>query len=253
MAELGNLDRRQALVVIGGLGAAVVATACGSDKPATTGAGQAASTSLPTTAGAGASCALAPEVTQGPYFLTDHPEASNLVGDRKGVPLALLLTVQNTACKPISGAKVDIWHCDAAGEYAGISGGAGAGGPPPRGAAGGDVAATRGNAKMWLQGYQTAGSDGTVKFDTIYPGWYMGRAVHIHMKVFVGGSAVHTGQLFFPDDLSATLFKNSPYRGNPDTLNSRDGIFASAGSAALVTPTPSGAGYSAKAVLVVKS
>ncbi len=227
MPDFSDLDRRQALVVLGGLGAAVVVAACGSDSSTDTGAGQEGSTpttaAATTAAGSATSCTLAPEVTQGPYFLTDHPQAANLVGDRKGVPLELVLTVVNEACRPISGAKVDIWHCDAAGEYAGVSGmasaggsGAGAaptgagppGGPPPSrgpggappgggGGGGGDAAATRTNSNMWLQGYQTTGADGSVRFSTIYPGWYAGRAVHIHMKVFVGSSAVHTGHSSF--------------------------------------------------------
>jgi protocatechuate 3,4-dioxygenase beta subunit len=248
MGDPQQFDRREALAIIGGLGVALVAIACGS------GSSDSASTST-TAAGSttgGTSCALAAEATQGPFFLTDHPKTSNLVGDRKGTPLQLTMTVVDAACRPISDAKVDIWHCDAAGEYGGISGGGAGGAPPPGGGVGGS-AATRGNKDMWLQGYQTTGAGGTVKFSTIYPGWYPGRAVHIHLKVYVGGRDVHTGQLFFPDQLSAAVFKNAPYKGNPDTVNSHDFIFSSAGSAALLTPTQSGSAYVATAQLVVKT
>jgi hypothetical protein len=73
------------------------------------------------------------------------------------------------------------------------------------------------------------------------------------MKVFAGGNAVHTGQLFFPDALSASLFRHSPYRGDPDTVNNADGIYRSAGSAALLAPAASGSGYAASAQLVVRA
>jgi protocatechuate 3,4-dioxygenase beta subunit len=267
--SLEPIDRRKALVVLGGMGVAVITAACGSDSTKSSPASTTAAVPGPSSSSAAVSCALAPEVTQGPYFLTDHPQASDLVGDRKGAPLALTLAVVDAACKPISDAKVDVWHCDGAGEYAGVGGAASAGGsgvgaapagggppgggPPGGGGAGGSAAATRTNTKTWLQGYQATGADGSVRFDTIYPGWYAGRAVHIHLKVYVGGSAVHTGQLFFPDDLSTTVFKASPYRGDPDTLNSGDSIYRSAGSAALLAPVQAGNGYTAKAQLVVKT
>jgi protocatechuate 3,4-dioxygenase beta subunit len=254
------LDRRQALTLFGAGGIALVAAACGGGGDSgnraaatSTTTGATTSTTAATAAGTAASCALAPELTQGPYWLTDHPEASDLVQDREGTPLQLKLQVVDTACRIVSGAKVDIWHCDADGTYAGVGGstGGGPGGPP--GAGGGSAAATRTSSANWLQGWQTAGKDGSATFKTIYPGWYQGRAVHIHMKVFVGGSEVHTGQLFFPDDLSRSVFANAPYNGPQDTLNSRDNIFSSAGNAALITPTTSGNGYVATAQLVVKA
>jgi protocatechuate 3,4-dioxygenase beta subunit len=251
-----QITRREVLGLVGGLGLALV-PACSpeSESPMAAGSSEAtsgtAAATAPATAGGGtATCTLASEVTQGPYWLTDHPEAANLVQDRQGVPLALTLTVVDTACRPMGGAKVDIWHCDANGDYAGVGGGTG-GGPP--GGGGPDAAATRTSSENWLQGYQTAGADGSVTFNTIYPGWYSGRAVHIHLKVFVGGNDIHTGQLFFPDELSKAVFANSPYRGDPDVLNSADSIFRSAGSAALLAPTKSGPGYATSAQLVVQT
>jgi protocatechuate 3,4-dioxygenase beta subunit len=248
-----EITRRQVLGMVGGLGLALV-PGCSPDSGSGSGSG---SGSEPTTTGtaastagaaagpsaaAGTTCNLASEVTQGPFWLTDHPEVADLVQDRQGVPLTLTLTVVDTACEPVGGAKVDIWHCDATGDYAGVGAGGGTGG-----------AATRTSSENWLQGFQTAGRDGSVTFRTIYPGWYQGRAVHIHLKVFVGGDEVHTGQLFFPDDLSRTVFANAPYRGEPSTLNSEDGIFTAAGSAALLAPTKSGSGYAASAQLVVRT
>jgi protocatechuate 3,4-dioxygenase beta subunit len=256
-----SLTRREALAAMGTLGLAVVAgcsSGSSSDsasrdrrstntRPGTTAAGSTGS-AAPAAPAAGTTCTLAPEVTQGPFYLTDHPNTSNLVQDRPGRTLALTLTVVDTKCAAVAGAKVDVWHCDATGVYGGIGNGTG-GGP-----GGGDFgAARRGTPDTWLQGYQTTAADGVVRFTTIYPGWYPGRAVHIHMKVFAGGSSVHTGQLFFPDAMSATVFQKSPYRGAPDTTNRADSIFTSAGSAALLAPQPTGDGFTATAQLVVRT
>jgi len=246
VSEIGRpehaLDRRQALGLIGGAAVAVFAVSCSGASSK-----KAAAPTSSTSAGAGAvtRCTLAPEVTQGPFWLTDHPQASNLVQDRKGTPLQLWLTVVDQECHAVPAAKVDVWHCDAAGTYAGVGGGAM--GPPP----GSGGAATRTSAETWLQGYQVAGGDGAVTFATIYPGWYTGRAVHIHVKVFVGGREHHTGQLFFPDQLSERVFAAAPYRGRQDTLNNQDSIYRDAGSAAVLSPQRQGDGYNATAQLIV--
>lgn len=242
-----RLDRREALGLLGGGAVALALGAC-----STGGRDSARRAATPTTNGpvgtaAGqTTCTLAPEVTQGPFWLTDHPEASDLVQDRRGVPFDLTLTVVDQSCRPINGAKVDVWHCDAGGAYAGI--GSGPGGP---GGPGG--AASRTSPANWLQGYQVTGPDGTVHFKTIYPGGYPGRAVHIHMKVFVGGAEHHTGQLFFPDDLSKQVFRDAAYRAAQHTPNAQDSIFRDAGSAALLGPQPSTPGYSATAQLGVRA
>jgi protocatechuate 3,4-dioxygenase beta subunit len=252
-----SLGRREALGLLGGVTLTAVLAACGSSKsssgtPSTvsddsgsTGTG----TSPSTAAGSVTSCNLAPEVTQGPYYLADHPETSDLVQDRPGTPLALALTVVGANCEPIEGAKVDVWHCDAAGEYGGIEGSNGG----PAGGGGGGGAATRGNPDTWLQGVQTTDANGAVNFSTIWPGFYPGRTVHIHLKVFVNGTDLHTGQLFFPDEMNAAVLANSPYGGAPTMTNDDDSIFREAGSAALITPTKAGAGYTASAQLVVSA
>ena len=100
-----------------------------------------------------------------------------------GTPLALRLTVVNAStCKPIKGAAVDIWHADAAGAYSGEQ-------------SNGTVGRT------FMRGIQRTDARGLARFDTVYPGWYTGRTVHIHVKVHVGGNVIHTGQLFFNDAL----------------------------------------------------
>ena len=82
-----------------------------------------------------------------------------------------------------------------------------------------------------MRGHQKANSKGVARFDTIYPGWYRGRTPHIHLKVHVGGDVVHTGQLFFPDRISAAVYRKAPYRSNgqADTTNANDNIYVQAG------------------------
>jgi len=97
--------------------------------------------------------------------------------------------------------------------------------------------------------------NGVVNFTTIYPGWYQGRAVHIHVKVHVGGNVVHTGQLFFPDALTDRVYRAAPYRvrGNPDTTDTADAIYRNGGSRSLLHPVRSGSGYVGSMVMGVQT
>ena len=166
-------------------------------------------------ANAPAACVLTPELTEGPYFLSGDKLRRNISEKRPGRPLTLNLSVLDSAtCKPIAGAAVDIWHCDAGGTYSGVSG----------------------NSGRFLRGIQKTNAQGIASFDTIYPGWYQGRTVHIHVKVYVGGNVVHTGQLFFPDTLTDAVYRKAPYsgRGTRTTRNVGDQIFASGGAASVL-------------------
>ncbi len=105
-----------------------------------------------------------------------------------------------------------------------------------------------GASSRYLRGHQKTNSKGVARFDTIYPGWYRGRTPHIHLKVHVGGDVVHTGQVFFPDRISAAVYKKSPYRsrGQADTTNSSDNIYDGAGgsrSRVRLARRSSGRGY----------
>jgi protocatechuate 3,4-dioxygenase beta subunit len=149
----------------------------------------------------------------------------------------------------VSDAAVDVWHCDAGGVYSGFgqaSTGGGGGGP------GGSQSPT--DDQTFLRGTQVTDANGLGEFQTIYPGWYRGRAVHIHMKVHVGGSVVHTGQLFFDDDLTDQVYQSTPYssHGTRDVRNESDNIFRSAGAAsAVLVMTPSGGGYTGEIAVAV--
>ncbi|HEY3020086.1 MAG TPA: intradiol ring-cleavage dioxygenase, partial [Solirubrobacteraceae bacterium] len=218
--------RREALLALGGLGAGAVALQAAragwlfGTEPAI----------------AATSCVLAPEVTEGPYWIANHLTRRDITEGRAGIPLSLHLTVVDaTSCKPITGADVEIWHADAKGVYSGV----------------------QGNSGHFLRGHQRADANGRVVFHTIYPGWYRGRTPHIHLKVHVGGSVVHTGEVFFRDAVSGAVYRTSAYRshGQADTTNANDNIYADAGgSRALLklTKRSKGKGYVGAITLGVK-
>jgi protocatechuate 3,4-dioxygenase beta subunit len=171
-----------------------------------------------------ASCVLSPEVTEGPYWIDNKLTRRDISEDRPGLPLELVLTVQNAkTCSPIKGADVEIWHCDAGGVYSGYESGS-AGAP-------GGQHATPTDSDRYLRGHQKADAHGRARFLTIYPGWYRGRTPHIHLKVHIGGSVVHTGQVFFDEKTTAAVYRHSPYKshGQPDTSHAADMIYAQAG------------------------
>jgi len=172
-------------------------------------------------------CVLAPEQTEGPYYLDDHKVRRNITEGKAGVPLTLRLTVVNaSSCKPIRGASVDVWHCDAGGVYSGTS------------AQGTEDA-------RFLRGIQRTDAKGVAVFRTIYPGWYSGRTVHIHVTVHIGGNVVHTGQLYFADALTDTVYRRSPYnrRLSRTTRNAGDSIYRNGGRRSTLRLVKSGSGY----------
>jgi protocatechuate 3,4-dioxygenase beta subunit len=190
----------------------------------------------------GAACILSPEQTEGPYYIAREKVRSTISEHRAGTPLKLQFTVVDaTTCKPIKGAAVDIWHCDAGGIYSGFES-ASTGGPP-----GGNSGPT--DKHTFLRGIQLTGLRGRCHFQTVYPGWYRGRTVHIHVKVHVAGDVinhvVHTGQLFFSDTLTGKVYQNHPYRARAaarDTFNNTDSIFQSGGKQSLLTMRRDGHG-----------
>jgi protocatechuate 3,4-dioxygenase beta subunit len=185
---------------------------------------------------AGGTCVLAPEVTEGPYWIENSFTRRDIREGKPGLPLELSFTIVNArTCKPIKGADVEIWHCDASGQYSGFDGGSGSGGPGggPPGGQGTPTTSTR-----YLRGHQKSDASGKATFLTVFPGWYPGRTPHIHMKVHVGsaGRVVHTGQVFFNEAITAEVYRQPPYssHGEPDTPHAQDMIFAQAGGSAAV-------------------
>ena len=183
-------------------------------------------------------CIATPAQTEGPFFADTRLNRSDIRSDpadksvKDGVPLALTLRVSSVTakgCLPLAGAMVDVWHCDAAGAYS----------DSDRSTAG----------KGFLRGYQMTDGVGAARFATIYPGWYPGRAVHIHFKVRVmaGPALGHefTSQLYFDDAVSDRVFTRRPYsaRGKPDMRNHDDGLFRRGGTRLLVALAESRGGY----------
>ncbi|HEY7397016.1 MAG TPA: intradiol ring-cleavage dioxygenase [Gaiellaceae bacterium] len=208
--SIGRIGTLLAAVAGGGLTAA---RAEGGDGPAAVSSGL-------------VSCVLTPELTEGPYYLAGEKVRRNITDDHSGTPLALRLTVVDAStCKPVKGAAVDIWHADASGVYSGFGAGAG--------------------SRTFMRGIQPTDAHGLARFVTVYPGWYMGRAVHIHVKVHVGGNVVHTGQLFFSDAITDTVYKRAPYssRPNRDVRNAQDSIFVNGGKRSLLALKRNGSGW----------
>ena len=215
MEETKKLTRRESLLAAGGL----VAAALIPDVA------EAASGPAGVASGA-VSCVLTPELTEGPYYVPSEKVRRNITEGKPGVALELRLTVVNAStCKPIKNAIVDIWHADAGGVYSGA------------------IANNAGT--NFLRGVQRADANGLAIFKTIYPGWYQGRATHIHVKVHVSGNVVHTGQFFFNEAVNRAVYKRAPYsaRGNPDTTNASDSIYRNGGSRSILKVQRVGSGY----------
>ena len=159
---------------------------------------------------AASTCLLTPEATEGPYWIEHSLTRRNITEGKPGLPLLIRFTVLNArTCKPIKNADLEIWHTDALGAYSAVNG-----------------ATTR-----FMRGHQKTNVTGKAEFLTVFPGWYRGRTPHIHMKVAVGDSAVHTGQVFFNERITAAVYRQAPYagRGQSDTPHSRDSIYEQAG------------------------
>jgi len=220
-----TVSRRGALLQLGGLAASALgAGAWGARELLDPDGAEAAAAGPAAVAGGLVSCVLTPEQTEGPYFLEGDKVRRNITEGKAGVPLALRLTVLDVStCKPIKGAAVDIWHCDASGAYSGVQGDTGS----------------------FLRGIQRTGAKGVAIFRTIYPGWYPGRTVHIHVKVALGGNVVHTGQLYFPDRVTDAVYARSPYSARPNrsTRNGADSIYRNGGSRSTLRITREGSLY----------
>jgi protocatechuate 3,4-dioxygenase beta subunit len=163
-----------------------------------------------------------PQQIEGPYFVDSMPNRSDLRSDtsdgtiQEGIPLYLNLNVYDVdddgSCVPYSGAKVDIWAANSQGLYSG-------------------VAEDGTEGKDFLRGNQIADENGTVQFTTVYPGWYEGRAIHIHVKVrSVEGqqnSFEWTSQFYLNNSINELVHKQSPYsdHGPVAMLNEEDGIY----------------------------
>jgi len=217
--------RREALGLITAAGAAAAA-ACGDSPTAPTATTSTTSTTTPTTgtgvASTNEACAVTPSETAGPYpSLTDFFR-SDIREGKDGTTLTLTVKVVNTNsnCAAVANAQVEIWHCDVGGNYSQY----------------GSV-----TNQTFLRGIQTTDANGTVTFTTIYPGWYQGRATHIHVEATVNGRSVKVSQMAFPESINNAVHATGVYasRGANPMSNLSDGIFADSLMSELVTPSGS--------------
>lgn len=222
-----SLSRREAVAVLG-TGAIFAVTG-------------AIRTSLAASAGAAPGCVVTPKQTEGPYFVDEKLARSDIRSDpagglvQEGIPLRVafnLSLVDGGACAPLAGAIVDIWHCDALGVYSDVKD---------------EGFDTRG--KRFLRGYQVTDAGGKVEFLTIYPGWYEGRAVHIHFKIRSAPTAAKrfefTSQLYFDEAINRHVMAQRPYagKGGSAMANAEDGIFRRGGKDLMLKLDKDGQGY----------
>lgn len=231
------LSRREVLALLGGGGAALVVGAGiarfgipALAQTATPGAEiTPESTAIP-------ECVVRPAMTEGPYFVDGMLNRSDIRIDptngsiKEGVVLRLIFRVQQLvegACTPLPGAQVDLWHCDALGVYSGVR----------------DRSFDTSD-QMWLRGYQVTDDSGIAEFITIYPGWYPGRAVHMHFKIRTDPEAdagyEFTSQLFFDEALTDEIHSLAPYdeKGYRNVLNAEDNIYGETGALLLLNILP---------------
>lgn len=222
MCEHDKIDpnRRQILRFASGLGAMGALALVGCDKKLPTAPTDDEADT--TTTSTNTTCVVTPELTEGPYFADGTLERSDIVSGQSGLPLELAIgfyDASSNSCGALSDVLVDIWHANALGDYSG-------------------------GASSYLRGHQITDSSGMVSFSTIYPGWYQGRATHIHLKARIydanGDQTLEaTTQIFFDDSITDEVYQQPPYntRGERDTRNSRDGIYPGAGNIVALSGT----------------
>jgi protocatechuate 3,4-dioxygenase beta subunit len=188
------------------------------------------------------SCLPTPDQEEGPYYRELVLVREDIAEGHPGSPLVLEVQVLDVACAPVAGAVVDIWHCDALGTYSWYA----------SVEEHGDVGPALLRPGTFLRGTQHCGVDGRCRFQTIYPGWYPGRAVHVHSKIRHAGGAL-TVQMYFPELLTDAVHDGIPYASRPrrDTTLETDTIFPEGGASTLLRPVSEGNGHRAQARLVV--
>jgi protocatechuate 3,4-dioxygenase beta subunit len=217
--ELRRLTRRESLAAIGSVTAGGLLAACGGDDEqrtaVTTTTGETTSVPAKTTSTAtaalfdeGESCQVTAELTEGPFYIDVDRIRSDIREGREGTRMRLAFRVRDAdSCDPLPNALVEVWHCDALGAYSGVEGSSG--------------------EETFLRGGQVTNRDGIAEFTTIYPGWYPGRTVHLHIKIAPSGSQVVTTQVFTAREFDERVYESAPYDERPgrDTFNDDDGIF----------------------------
>ena len=185
------------------------------------------------------SCQETASQIEGPFYFNPNLDRVEIYEDRMGTPINFMLTIQDINCQALPNALVEIWHADAAGIYSGYVN------------QGQD---TRG--ETFLRGAQVSDEQGVAHFTSVYPGWYPGRAAHVHFKVSIQGRVLLTSQFYFSDQITQAVYQQPPYqsRGMADTPRDSDRFFLSAGELAdglVMDVTSNDSGYQGQLVVVV--
>lgn len=159
-------------------------------------------------------CDLTPRETAGPFPIISPADLvrQNIIGNRSGIALVVTITVQDRSnnCNPYEGVFVDIWHCDALGNYSQYD----------------SQQTSDFTGDDFLRGRQTTDINGEVSFTSIFPGWYPGRAPHIHVEVLdENENSLLITQFAFPENITEIVYATSDYNGDADTSNERDFLF----------------------------
>ena len=252
------LSRREVLALMGAASVSLVAAACAPGSAATgtasasassgTTAAALATATAVAAAGSLPSCVVVPALTEGPYYVNEKLERSDIridTSDGSTVPGSVLRIdwvvsqVSGTACIPLEGVLVDVWHCDALGVYS-------------------DVGSAQGHD--FLRGYQHTDANGLATITTIYPGWYQGRAVHVHFKIrtdpaATSGGFEFTSQLFFDDAFSDQIYSQGVYasKGAHDVKNAADSIYQQSQGKTLLSVAKDGDGYKTTFELAIQT
>jgi protocatechuate 3,4-dioxygenase beta subunit len=146
---------------------------------------------------------ITPPVPEGPYYKNEHLNRVNITETKKGTPLEYVFKVEDKHCKPIPGAIVDIWQCDADGHYSDFG--------------------QEGTANQtWLRGFQKTNARGECTFTSIFPGWYTGRLTHVHAKVIINGAAVLTTNFFFKKEIENEIHQLPFYTKGPNPVTMQE-------------------------------
>ncbi|MBG9376012.1 hypothetical protein I5907_07185 [Panacibacter sp. DH6] len=147
---------------------------------------------------------ITPAVPIGPYYKDEKLNRAAIAEHKKGTAITYHIKVEDKACRPVQGAIVDIWQCDADGHYS-------------------DFEQEHTAGQTWLRGYQVTNEKGECMFTSIFPGWYTGRLTHVHAKVHIAGKDVLTTNFFFPKAIEEEVFGTTLYpKGINPTTQAQD-------------------------------
>lgn len=236
--ERKDFLRGLGLVGLGSVAMPIISS-CSSDDDVSTDSGATDNTEATDTGSSSGTttCSVTPSETAGP-FPTKSPSSlvkSDITSDRTGVPLTINITIQNknASCAALAGALVDIWHCDKDGYYSEYGG---------TGMQSADFTSVH-----FLRGRQTTDANGLVSFTSIFPGWYSGRATHIHVHIYnASGTSLLVTQIAFPEGSGSAVVlvnastSNGYTKGMSGyTYNANDNVFSDGVSSELATVTGS--------------